>query len=406
MLRRQLPVYSPVDASAIARGLLAASTPRSGEALSARLSEALKTRYHARAVLLTDSGTSALRLAIAGATGEGDRSVALPGYGCYDLSTAAEGAGAQVVLYDLDPGTLGPDPGSLERLRRIGPTAVVVAHLFGYPVDVPSVRDALPEAILIEDAAQGAGGSLGGRPLGALGSVSVLSFGRGKGMTGGGGGALLGLDDLGVRIVERAREAIGRTAGGRGFKQLLQTAAQLVLGRPELYGIPSRLPFLHLGETVYHPPWPPHGPTIASLAVLEHMMPEADREVEVRRGHAARLERSVAESRHVRAVEPLQEGRPGYLRLPVLLRDGTTAGGALRGVAGLGVTGMYPSTLAALPSLAPFRIGAEVPIPNAEALTRTLTVLPTHRLLASSDFDALEAWLTSGGPDDKGVVSG
>jgi dTDP-4-amino-4,6-dideoxygalactose transaminase len=297
-------------------------------------------------------------------------------------------------LYDLDAGNLGPDPTSLDRLRALNPAAVVVAHLFGYPADTRSVRKAFPRAVLIEDAAQGAGGSLGGRPLGALGSVSVLSFGRGKGMTGGGGGALLGLDDVGVHIVERAREVVG-PEGARGFKQLLALTAQLVLGRPALYGIPSRLPFLHLGETVYHPPQAPHAPTIASLAVLERMMPEGEREVEIRRDHAARLEALVARSSRVQAVETLQGARPGYLRLPVLLPDDRHATQALRAAADLGVTGMYPTTLAALPSFASLRVGSDVPIPNAEALTRTLAALPTHRLLGPSDLGAMEAWLAA-----------
>jgi dTDP-4-amino-4,6-dideoxygalactose transaminase len=354
--------------------------------------EVLEERYGASAVLLTDSGTSALRLAIAGATAGSDRPVALPGYGCYDLSTAAEGAGAQVVLYDLDSRNLGPDPTSLDRVRAVNPAAVVVTHLFGYPADMRPVREAFPQAVLIEDAAQGAGGSLGGRPLGALGSVSVLSFGRGKGMTGGGGGALLGLDDVGIHIVERARETVG-PAGGRGFKQLLALTAQRVLGRPSLYGIPSRLPFLHLGETVYHPPQAPQAPTIASLAVLEQMMPEGDSEVELRRRHAVRLEGLVARSSRVQAVETLPGARPGYLRLPVLLPGDPDPTHALRAATDLGVTGMYPTTLDSLPSLAPLRVGPDIPISNAESLTRTLAVLPTHRLLSPSDLDALEAWL-------------
>ena len=44
---------------------------------------------------------------------------------------------------------------------------------------------------VVEDAAQGLGATWRGRPLGSFGDVSVLSFGRGKGWTGGVGGALL-----------------------------------------------------------------------------------------------------------------------------------------------------------------------------------------------------------------------
>jgi hypothetical protein len=40
-------------------------------------------------------------------------------------------------------------------------------------------------AVVVEDAAQAAGGTLHNRPVGTQGSLAVLSFGRGKGLTGG-----------------------------------------------------------------------------------------------------------------------------------------------------------------------------------------------------------------------------
>ena len=85
----------------------------------------------------------------------GSPTVALPAYGCYDLATAAIGSEARVVLYDLDPATLGPDEGSLRAALSAGARTVVLAHLFGIPVDVGAVR-ALPEAdgvTIVEDAA-------------------------------------------------------------------------------------------------------------------------------------------------------------------------------------------------------------------------------------------------------------
>ena len=68
--------------------------------------------------------------------------------------------------------------------------AVVVAYLYGIPFDTAPVRAAAGAvgAWLIEDAAQGAGASFRGRALGAFGDLSMLSFGRGKGVTAGRGG--------------------------------------------------------------------------------------------------------------------------------------------------------------------------------------------------------------------------
>ncbi len=53
------------------------------------------------------------------------------------------------------------------------PSAVVVAHLYGHPVDLRQAQ-ALADAagsILIEDAAQGVGARYDGRPLGSFGGI-------------------------------------------------------------------------------------------------------------------------------------------------------------------------------------------------------------------------------------------
>ena len=142
--------------------------------------------------LLTDSGTSALTLAIQLSAG-GKPVVAMPAYACYDLATAADGANADVVLYDVNPRTLAPEPASLARALARRPTAVVAVHLYGIPVNMSAWEAAADSngALLIEDAAQAIGANLGGKPLGGFGPLAVLSFGRGKGLSGGSGGALL-----------------------------------------------------------------------------------------------------------------------------------------------------------------------------------------------------------------------
>ena len=130
MLRHQLPAYSPITWGGVAAGLGAALRGDADGALRRRVSDLLRSRYDARAVVLTDSGTSALRLAIAGAMrGRDTQPVALPGYCCYDVATAAEGAGARVALYDLDVETLGPDMQSLDAVMALAPAAVVIVHL-------------------------------------------------------------------------------------------------------------------------------------------------------------------------------------------------------------------------------------------------------------------------------------
>jgi hypothetical protein len=102
-------VYAPLSPGTLWKG--AAALLRRGRHPEAALRGHLQVFYGADAVLLTDSGTTALSLALK-VTCQG-RDALLPAYGCYDLATAAMGAGVRVRLYDVASTTLGPDAASL-----------------------------------------------------------------------------------------------------------------------------------------------------------------------------------------------------------------------------------------------------------------------------------------------------
>lgn len=394
MVRRQLPVHSPVPARALLEGLRAAVGSSAGH--RERVESRIREHFGADGVLLTDSGTSALALSIAaaGARGAGDADlVALPAYGCYDLATAAQAAGAGAVLYDVSPRFLGPDWDSFtEAVHTDGVGCAVLAPLYGVPVDMDRARDAVSElpVTLVEDAAQGVGARYRGRPVGAWGALSVLSFGRGKGLTGGGGGALLTHGDAGRKTSGRLAYDLVRAR--TGWPELGAAAGQWALGRPSLYGIPSSLPFLGLGETVYHPPGPPLASMPdACLGVLAGSWEASFGEVELRRRNASRLARGVRAGDDVHGIEPPEGAEPGYLRLPVLPR-GRAASRRLTGrdARMLGIERGYPRPLS---RLAPFRddvVNADADFPGAERLARDLVTLPTHGFLRERDLRRLE----------------
>ena len=102
---------------------------------------------------------------------------------------------------------------AFESAFREGATIAVVASLYGMPIGWNDVRSAAAAhgVLVIEDAAQGHGASWQGQPLGSLGDLSVLSFSRGKGWTGGYGGALLSRGALSVPDIAAAG-ASSRTA--------------------------------------------------------------------------------------------------------------------------------------------------------------------------------------------------
>jgi perosamine synthetase len=384
--RWQPPVLSPVSSRALLDGAGVAMGWRSG--FHDGVVAALRERYHAGDALLTNSGTSALILALRKLLPPGG-TVALPGYACIDLTAAAVGAGVRVRLYDIDPTSLSPDIDSLRKALARGVDAVVVAHLFGYPADIAAVRDiADPLGIpVIEDAAQGAGGTLRNKLLGSLGDVAVLSFGRGKGMTGGSGGAMLVKPAELAEWTSRMRGELGQPAGGG--VEVMALAAQSLLGHPAVYRVPASIPALRLGEMVYRHPTQARPMAAAAVAMLRAALELDDQVVLGRRARANVLLSRITPLHHVTPVRPIAGGESGYLRLAILDDAGTRlprpAVGALRG---------YPMTLEEHEQIRPLLHRDERAGTGSETLRDRLFTLPTHSRVQSADLSRLEVWLS------------
>jgi perosamine synthetase len=381
--RRQLPVSSTITARSLVRAIAPALGGGSHDI--AALDEKLRRAFGAHSVALVDSGTSALAMAMRATTRAGGE-IALPAYACVDVGAAAIFAQLRVRLYDIDPNTLSPDLDSVARVLAEGARTIVVAHLYGYPADVPGVAAlaAMHGASVIEDAAQGAWGSISGTRLGAFGPLSVLSFGRGKGMTGGGGGALLGVGAHRKDAVTFTHAHLARARSGA--RTLAVTAAQWALGRPAIYALPSAIPALHLGETIYHPAHEPRAITAVSASLVRASLARADADLAVRTRNAERLAQAAERARGVRAVHAIDGGRAGYLRYPLRVDEA-------RGMrAELGVVRGYPDTLAELEELKDSLIGDET-LAGARELQRTLVTLPTHGRVTERDLRDLVSWL-------------
>lgn len=387
-LRHQLAAYSPIHA----RAVVAAATGMirgSGEAKDA-LRQVLRSQYDSADVVLVDSGTSALQIALrlAIATQPSNALVALPAFSCFDVATAAVAVAARTTLYDMDPNTLGPDMDSLERSLRSGATVVVIAPLYGVPVHWENL-DALAAqhgALLVEDAAQGHGASWRGRPLGSLGRLSTLSFGRGKGWTGGQGGAVL------IRTGANAA-TVGGASMLAELKNVGALAAQWVLGRPSVYGLPRALPSLGLGETHYRPPRAPAGlPTTAARAILQSVE-AANAEAAIRRRRAENYRAGLSRAHFIQAPSA---SVPGYIRFPVRVQGGMENLSGTSRLSALGVAQSYPSTLADLPALQATLTRPHPTLPGARALVSELITLPTHSLMAPRETASIVELLSRG----------
>lgn len=397
--RHQIPVRSPLSMSALLVGMRAA-VRRNGshQRAVARVEALLRERYAPRSVLLTESGTAALTTALLGLQhGRTAKAVAIPAYSCYDVATAAEGAGTPVLLYDLDPSTLAPDLAHLQAVLRQGAAAVVVAHLYGCPVDLTEINRLAAQsgAVVIEDAAQGAGATMDGRPVGTSGSLGVFSFGRGKGITGGGGGALLAFDDAGMRALARARTLLGEPR--RGWTELGRITAQLLLERPSLYAAPASLPFLHLGQTIYREPRPLRGPATVACAVLATTWNLAEREAEIRRVNAARLLAAVQDQPGFATIATATAARPGYLRLPVIASPASCRAAADRAARRLGVMPGYPKALCDVERVQQRCLNRAERFSGSRLLAARVCTFPTHSRLSTDDLVRLERWIRVAG---------
>ena len=390
MIRRQPPVFSPLPLGALLRYAVPAPE-RAAETLRATV----RKRFPVEDALLCGSGTQALQLALQAACrpGRGGRLVALPAFACYDLASAAIGANVEVVFYDIDPDTLAADMASLSRALEREPAAVVVAPLFGYQPDWDAVRALTTRhgARLIEDAAQSFGALWRGEPVGGIGDLSVLSFGRGKGWTAVEGGALLGPE----AEIERLRTALPPCPAGAAAtaRTLLEGLAQWAFARPLLYGLPTALPALGLGETVYRPPVAPRalGPRSARLAL--ETLGVSEREADARRARTRAMARRVEAlgSADLRVPRVQDGSEPGGLRLPVVASPEVRGRLLERGRA-LGIMPGYPLPLPELPPLEPHIVEARC-FPGAEALAERLVTLPTHSLLRDSDMSLIAVLL-------------
>ncbi len=346
------------------------------------LERVLRQDYRASHLALTDSGTSALRLAISHAARNRELLPCLmPAYGCFDLATAAVGAGTRVRFYDIDPSTLAPDLDSMRAGAAEGASSIVVVHQFGFPVPFDDVRSIATRAgaLVIEDAAQALGGHWNGRPLGSFGDYAIFSFGRGKGIAGG-GGALLA---RGAVTPDLPREGAFHRA-----TRLAGLAAQSLFSNPWIFGLPARLPFLHLGQTRYrHPSSPKRISDISSRVVLKSLA-RLQTEIAIRRQHGERLAQLANDAGFVtpRISEP---ARPSWLRLPLLPPN---PGRVLRRDVALGIARGYPIPLPALPQIQHASVGRES-TPGADHLALSLVTLPTHSLIEERDLLQLEHWV-------------
>jgi dTDP-4-amino-4,6-dideoxygalactose transaminase len=167
------------------------------------------------------SGTAGLHMGVrALGIGEGDEVITTP------FSFVAS---ANCLLYeravprfvDIEEDSLGLDPDLLEDAASDRTRAVLPVHVFGRPCRIVEI-----EAIarrrgwtIVEDACEGLGSSVGGRPLGSFGDVAVFAFYPNKQITTGEGGMVV-TDDGTLADTMRSLRNQGRDLDGTWLRHV------------------------------------------------------------------------------------------------------------------------------------------------------------------------------------------
>jgi 8-amino-3,8-dideoxy-alpha-D-manno-octulosonate transaminase len=152
--------------------------------------------------LAVTSGTGALHVALS-ALGVGPgQEIIVPAYLWVSVVAAVVNLGAIPVLADVDE-TFCLDPADVR--RRITPRTkgIIAVHMSGAPANVPALLQVAREGglFLLEDCAQCAGGSVGGKKVGTFGDMGIFSFQMNKNMSSGDGGCVVTNDQ---RLYHRA----------------------------------------------------------------------------------------------------------------------------------------------------------------------------------------------------------
>lgn len=149
------------------------------------LEKALAEYVGAKHCISCASGTDAITIAIrAWGIGKGD-AVFVPDFTFFSSGECPADEGATPIFVDVDQRTYNIDPVRLEEAvkkvideGKYKAKAVVAVDLFGLPADYPAIKAVCEKygLLLLEDAAQGFGGSINGKLACSFGDISATSF--------------------------------------------------------------------------------------------------------------------------------------------------------------------------------------------------------------------------------------
>jgi perosamine synthetase len=140
-----------------------------------------------------NSGTSALHAALLAYGIKGGDEVIVPSFTFIATANAPLFVKAKPIFADIEEQTLGLDPEDVEAKITPKTKAIIPVHYAGCPCKIRELREIADDhhLLLIEDAAESFGASIGDKKAGSYGEGGVLSFCQNKVVPTGEGGALV-----------------------------------------------------------------------------------------------------------------------------------------------------------------------------------------------------------------------
>ncbi|WP_347330117.1 DegT/DnrJ/EryC1/StrS family aminotransferase [Marinimicrobium locisalis] len=342
-------------------------------ALSTAESNAVQSLFPDRVLSWTNSGTSALALALLAIRRDAPEvdqpEVIIPAYCCPDLVSAALYAGYTPVFSDLAKDRCHYDQEALKRALSERTLAVIAINFLGVAEPIKSLRVALnrPSVAIIEDNAQWFPSKPQVQTTAA--DYQTFSFGRGKPVNLLGGGLLVSSNDP-------PRQP--GTAKGSALQRGLyygKCMAYNTLLHPTMYQALARNPWLRLGETRYHE----HTSIEAFPAGQAHLVRA---NIQTYWSHERRAEKSYR--KHLAAINLLapqiEASEERLLRYPLLLESRETRNALLHKLneRGLGATTLYSDTIDRVNDVPQQRLRQAGDNANAASFAQRFLTLPVH----------------------------
>ncbi len=351
------------------------------------------------------SGTAALAATIIAAikhktdhaTKQTNAEIILPAYACPDLISAVIYAGGKPVLVDLDVDRPWLGLTQLSAAMTEHTVAIIAVNLFGIAERWQQLRNIAKQhdVVLIEDSAQFFPADDDSSPGSAhdwQGDMVVLSFGRGKPVSLLGGGAVLTKHSDLLTQLPKPEDLVSGTSPH--IKFTVKTTLYNLMISPLFYWLPQSLPFLHLGETRYHPLSAIEGLDRVRLDRLQGNISRYQSDVKART-RCADISIMLDSQDKITNLPQLCQPQANHrlLRYPLLL-DASLRDQVYQKLqqGGLGASILYPTSLPKIAGLKGI-LDDKLPYPNAEMFASKLLTLPTHSHVSNKSINKINTIL-------------